>query len=128
MPEKTAAQKLLLKAGKTVRFYAAPPNLEALLGGIPEGVEILGDSSQKAECILAFVKNRQGLEACLDGLKSDLAPGGALWIAYFKGTSKFKTDIHRDSINAYAKTLGMAGIAMISIDQDWSALRLKIPN
>jgi hypothetical protein len=37
-----------------------------------------------------------------------------------------KTDIHRDTINAYAKTLGLEGVAMISIDDDWSALRLKL--
>jgi hypothetical protein len=49
-----------------------------------------------------------------------------LWIAYHKGTSKVKTDIHRDSINAYALTLGMVGVAMIAINDDWAALRLKV--
>jgi hypothetical protein len=37
-----------------------------------------------------------------------------------------KTDINRDTINAYAASLGLQGVAMISIDDDWSALRLKI--
>jgi hypothetical protein len=37
-----------------------------------------------------------------------------------------KTDIHRDTINAYAQTLGLQGVAMISINDDWSALRLKL--
>jgi hypothetical protein len=36
-----------------------------------------------------------------------------------------KSIIHRDSINAYAQTLGLVGVAMISIDDNWSALRLK---
>jgi hypothetical protein len=49
-----------------------------------------------------------------------------LWVTYHKGTSKVKTDINRDTINAYASTLGMQGVAIISIDDDWSALRLKL--
>ena len=47
-------------------------------------------------------------------------------ITYHKGTSKTKTDINRDSINTYAQTIGLVGVAMISIDDDWSALRLKV--
>ena len=58
-------------------------------------------------------------------LKKTLAPGGALWVTYHKGTSKIKTDINRDSINAYAGTLGMQAVAIISVDDDWAALRLK---
>jgi hypothetical protein len=49
-----------------------------------------------------------------------------LWVTYHKGTSKVKTDIHRDMINAYAHSIGLEGVAMISIDEDWSALRLKL--
>ena len=46
-------------------------------------------------------------------------------MTYHKGTSRVKTDINRDTINAYAHSLGLEGVAMISIDEDWSALRLK---
>jgi hypothetical protein len=59
-------------------------------------------------------------------LKSVLAPKGALWVTYHKGTSRVKTDINRDTINDYARSIGLEGIAMISIDEDWSALRLKL--
>jgi hypothetical protein len=48
-----------------------------------------------------------------------------LWVSYHKGTSKVKTDINRDTINAYANSLCLQGVAIISIDDDWSALRLK---
>jgi hypothetical protein len=36
------------------------------------------------------------------------------------------TDINRDIIAAYTRTIGMVGVAMISIDDTWSVLRLKI--
>jgi hypothetical protein len=62
----------------------------------------------------------------LPRLKGLMAPKGMLWVTYHKGTSKVKTDIHRDMINAYAHSIGLEGVAMISIDEDWSALRLKL--
>jgi len=37
-----------------------------------------------------------------------------------------KNDINRDTINTYAHTIRLEGVAMISIDEDWSALRLKL--
>ena len=46
-------------------------------------------------------------------------------VTYYKGTSRVKTDINRDTISAYTHSVGLEGVAMISIDDDWSALRLK---
>ena len=54
-----------------------------------------------------------------------LAPNGMIWVAYHKGTSPVKTDINRDSIWAYARTIGMDAVAQVSINDDWSAVRLK---
>ena len=126
MSEKTVAEKLLIKPGKKVLFVNAPQDLAELLGSLPAGVIMLNEASEPADIILAFIKNRQELEEQLANLKAALDPKGALWITYYKGTARIKTNIHRDSINAYAKTLGLTGVMMISVDQDWSALRLKI--
>jgi hypothetical protein len=38
---------------------------------------------------------------------------------------KVKTDINRDIIYKCALTLGSRGVAMISVDETWSALRLN---
>ncbi len=58
--------------------------------------------------------------------KASLKPGGLLWLTYPKGTSQFKVDINRDSIRAYAESNGFKTVAMISVDETWSALRLKV--
>jgi hypothetical protein len=55
-------------------------------------------------------------------LKAD----GLFWVTYPKGTSKIKADVNRDSIAAYAKSIGLQAVTMISIDDTWSGLRLKI--
>jgi len=49
-----------------------------------------------------------------------------LWVSYYKGTSKVKTDINRDMIYAYAHTIGLDGVGLVSIDDTWSAMRFKL--
>ncbi len=49
-----------------------------------------------------------------------------IWVTYYKGSSKNASDIHRDTINSFGMQHGLQGVAIVSIDQDWSALRLKI--
>ena len=126
MPEKTVAEKLLFKPGKKILIVSPPEGMDALLGPLPAGIELLTEASVPADIILVFVRDRREMEAQLPRLKATLHPKGALWVAYYKGSARVATDIHRDSLNAYAGTLGMTGVAIISIDQDWSALRLKV--
>jgi hypothetical protein len=82
-------------------------------------VTVVKALTQPVDLIQLFVANRRELEEQLPRLKAALKPDGMLWITYHKGTSRIKTDINRDSINAYAQTIGLVGVAMISIDDDW---------
>jgi hypothetical protein len=125
MSDKSIAQKLMLKEGRKVLIVNAPKGYAATLGALPLGVAVSNKPAGPADVIQVFVANRKELEAQLGKLKTLLTPGGMLWVTYYKGTAKTKTDINRDSINAYAQTMGLQGVAMISIDDDWSALRLK---
>ncbi len=126
MSVKSIAEKLMMKAGRSVLLVNAFPGYTDLLGLLPENPIFKQETSTKVDIIQLFAKSRLELEKHLPGVNSSLKPGGIIWVTYPKGTSKLAGDIHRDSINAYAKTLGMVGVAIVSIDQDWSALRLKI--
>ncbi len=131
MPEKTAAEKLLLKPGQQVRVINPPADLVVLLGSLPQGIRILDDSADaeslvKADVTIFFADGKTDLVTLLPGLRAAFSSQTILWVAYHKGTSRVKTDINRDSINAYANTLGLQGVSMISINEDWSALRLKV--
>jgi agmatine/peptidylarginine deiminase len=126
MSDKSIAQKLSIKPGYKFLLVNPPQGYLVVLGELPTEAILLSDSSCMVETIQVFVANRAELEAQLPRLKELMAPKGMLWVTYHKGTSKVKTDIHRDTINAYAKTLGLEGVAMISIDEDWSSLRLKL--
>jgi hypothetical protein len=126
MSDKPIVQRLSLKPGYKFLLFNPPAGYTAVMGELPAGVQLLGETNTPVEAIQVFVRNRQELEALLPRLKQQMAPMGMLWVTYHKGTSKVKTDINRDTINAYAQTLGLQGVAMISIDEDWAALRLKL--
>ncbi len=128
---KGAAEKLMIRPGRRVRVVNPPEDLISLLGSLPDGVAILDDTAGPdallpSDIILLFARSRTDLETLLPGLRTALTPGGMIWVAYHKGTSGIKTDINRDSINAYAQTIGLQGVAMVAINSDWAALRLKV--
>jgi hypothetical protein len=126
MSDKSIAQKLFIKPGNKFLLIDPPAGYLTQMGELPEGTIILRDSSCLVEVIQVFVTNRAELIEQLPRLKQLLAPKGMIWVTYHKGTSKVKTDINRDTINTYAHTIRLEGVAMISIDEDWSALRLKL--
>jgi len=130
MSAKTVAEKLLIKPGKSLLVVNPPDNLNEVLGPLPEGVAITvyanpTEGSGLFDVVLAFIANRSVLESQLLDLSKLVQPKGIFWLAYTKSSSKVKADINRDSIWAYAKPLGMDGVAMVSLDEDWSGFRLK---
>jgi hypothetical protein len=125
MPEKTVAEKLLMRPGYRVAIVNPPSGYLDLTGKLPEKATKVELTAGNLDFIQAFVTSRKELEESLSGLKAALKRDGLLWVTYPKGTSKAKTDINRDSINAYAQTAGLQGVAMISVDDTWSALRLR---
>jgi hypothetical protein len=125
MSEKSVAQKLGLKEGKTILLLNPPKPGTKLLGKMPRGASIAEAEDGPFPLILAFVSNRAVMVKMLELCKPKLADGGALWLAYAKGTSPVAADINRDSIREYVESIGLTTVAAISIDDDWSALRLK---
>jgi hypothetical protein len=126
MSDKSIAQKLFIKPGSKFLLVNPPEGYSNRMGNLPEGTILLSDSSCLVEAIQVFIANRKELETQLPQLKELLAQKGMLWVTYHKGTSEVKTDINRDTINAYAHSIGLEGVAMVSIDDNWSALRLKL--
>ena len=122
MSEKTIADKMYLKNAKSLAILngAVHPRLVEQL---PQSLVV--DDDTPADVVLMFALNRDELVNLLPQALTRLGEKGSLWIAYLKQAASKATDINRDSINAYAKENGVTGVAMISMDIDWSALRLK---
>jgi len=124
MPDKSVFDKLQLKPGRRMLLINPPAGYLEKAGEVPPGAELVTEP-QEASLIQVFLRTQVELEDALTRYALLVQAGGMLWVTYPKLTSALKSDIHRDTINAYAQQNGWIGIAMISIDADWSALRLK---
>jgi hypothetical protein len=122
MNEKTVADKMFLRNAKSMVILNGAAHPAAVAQMPPELVK---DGEGPADVVMMFSMNRKDLERDLPTAKERLGDKGSLWVAYLKQTASKATDINRDTINAYLKENGITGVAMISIDGDWSALRAK---
>ncbi|MBI4294643.1 MAG: DUF3052 family protein [Chloroflexi bacterium] len=125
MSDKPVTQKLLIKENCKALIVNEPEDYRSTLGELPQNATLLSMSTEPVDLVQVFVTSSQELEARLPGLKKALKPKGILWVTYPKGTSKTKANINRDSIREYARSIGLEAIAMVSVDETWSALRLK---
>lgn len=126
MSSNTLAEKLHIKPGMKVSFFNAPDNIRQLLGPLPFDIELVDPVEAKdLDFLLAFIENRKMLEQSLMSLVKKVKRNGALWLAYHKSTSSTDTGINRDSISNFAHTKNFKGVAMISLNEDWSGYRLK---
>lgn len=125
MSDKSVAQKLLIGENYKALLINEPEDYKSILGELSQNVTLLSNSTQPVDWIQVFVTLKKELEAKLSRLKMLLKPNGSLCVSYPKGTSKIKMDINRDTIREYAQSIGLESVAMVSVDNTWSALRLK---
>ncbi|MCC7598410.1 DUF3052 family protein [Janthinobacterium sp. FW305-129] len=123
MPEKTVAEKMYVKNAKALAVLNDCGEHAALLAQLP--AERRASEGERADWLLLFARSRTELEQFLPAAQARLAPGGTVWVAYRKGGIKAGSDIHRDAIRDFAQSVGLDSVAMVAIDSEWSALRLK---
>jgi hypothetical protein len=76
--------------------------------------------------ILIFVKNISEVENATPVALHNLTADGILWFCYPKKSSKnYKSDLTRDQGWKILNDSGLYGIRMVSIDDDWSAMRFR---
>ena len=122
MSDTTVIKKLRVKPGNRMLILNAPHRapLDA-----PQDVDLTTEPGGDVDVVLAFYKTRAELDAELETLKSAMGADGILWVAYPKGTSKVPTDLNRDILRVHLEAEGLQAVAMVAIDDTWSAMRLK---
>ena len=122
MSEKMIAEKMYLKNVKSLAILngAVHPSMVAQLPA-----ELVVGDEEAADVVLMFALNQKELEQWFPVALSRLGDKGSLWVAFLKQSASKATDISRESINSYARDQGVTGVATMSVDLDWSALRLK---
>src|SRR3990172_3388258 len=97
MTNTTLAKKLLIKPGHRILLLNVPERYMGQLSPLPEGAAVDSRLEGKFDCVHLFAQNKAILERDAPEAMAAVKPGGLLWIAYPKGTSKVETDITRDT-------------------------------
>jgi hypothetical protein len=125
MSDKSLAQKLAIKEGFQVLLVRAPEGYAERLGPLPAGAS-LNTPAGPYDVVQLFVATQRELEATLPPLLLLLKPKGYIWVTWHKGGSRVKGEVTRDTIWPFSATIGLQPVSNIAVDDDWSALRLKI--
>ena len=122
MADKTIADKMYLKTAKSLAVINGAVH-SGMVAELPS--EMITEGDAPADVVLVFAMNQKELDQWWPMALQRLGDKGSLWVAFMKHSAPKATDLNRDSIFAFAKEHGVTGVALISMDADWSAVRLK---
>lgn len=111
-------KKLGLKPEARSYFVDAPTGYVRRLGAEPSR-RLTGP----LDFIQAFAHSRASLERRLPALSKALAPDGALWISWPKGSSGVKTDLNENGVRELGLANGMVDVKVCAVDDTWSGLK-----
>ena len=116
-------KKLWFKAQSPVLVLQAPAEFKKILEDMGE---VHSAAKGKYSFVLAFVKSLAEGEKLAKRVKKSLEDGCVFWVAYPKGTSKrYQSNYQRDTGHALMAKHGFNGASLVSINEDWSAMRFK---
>lgn len=125
MSQAPLARKLGIKPGFKVLVHQPPEVFINSLSPLPDGAALALEGQGPSDVVICFVRNRADVEQDGPRMLSAARPRAIVWFAYPKKSSKLKTDIHRDAGWDALTTAGWEGVAMVAIDETWSALRFR---
>lgn len=122
MSDQTNAEKLQIKDDDLVWVISTNDEEAALLDPLPSGAETVDEPVDSMSAVIMFVEDRLALVTQLDEILPQLGSTPVIWIAFPKGN---RSDINRDSIWELIGEYGWQLVSNVSLDDDWSAVRLK---
>jgi hypothetical protein len=120
--EKSVAEKAHVKPGTTIAVLNPVAGVVESLG-LPDDVTFVG--SGEAQLVFLFVSTCAELEAQMPPAVSGLAPGAAIWVFYRKGSKAAGLDMSRNSVWTVAERMDLRPLGLVSVDDTWSAFRLR---
>jgi hypothetical protein len=125
MMDSRIARKLMIRPGHRIKAVNSPGAYADLLGGLPEGAQIVPESADEADVVHVFVRDRAELADSWPAVVVGLRPDTTLWISYPKRGPGVDTDINRDRGWGIVRGAGFDPVSQIAIDDVWSALRWR---
>jgi hypothetical protein len=119
------AKKLGIKPQMRMRILAAPDLYHELLEPLPDGVGIASANDEPFTFVQLFATSAADLSLYAPNLLKAADEKTLVWIAYPKIGSRLEGELSRDKIRAILRDLGWRAVAIIAIDEVWSALRFR---
>jgi hypothetical protein len=120
-------KKLGIKVGMSIALLNAPPDIDTVLGELPDGVTTSRRLTGHRDLVLIFITRQVDLASRLASLTAAIAPNGMIWVAWPKRASKIDTDMTEDVIrDIVLPSSGLVDVKVCAIDQVWSGLKLVI--
>ena len=129
MADTPLTKKLAIKPGYKLLILNAPDGYIGSLNPLPEGATIHTSMAGASgfDFVQVFVRSKADVNTSARSAIGVLKPGGLLWFAFPKKTSKIKTDVARDVGWDTLTDMAYGPVTAIAIDDTWSALRFR-PN
>lgn len=123
----TTATKLGIPAGERAVLMGRPLS-DAVALGLADIVTSAG--AEASTVVILATESVNDVITKAEAASDAVAAGGRFWIAYQKGASRKSTGdgepaLHRDTLQAALAELGMNGVTLISLNETWSAMRVK---
>ena len=118
----SVVQKARLKPGTSIAVVNPQPSVVESLGLSDDTAFV---EPADAQLVLVFVSTRDELEALVPTTVAELAGGASMWVLYRKGSRSAGLDMSRDDVWAVAERLDMRPLGLLSVDETWSAFRLR---
>jgi hypothetical protein len=127
----TVAEKLGITSGTVIGVDGHPlDEVAALLGDLPSDARVERRAGSSVDQLILAADGLEDLALMLDGAWTLIQPQGRLWVWYRKGANRARTQgsavpLHRDTLQALLAEHGMDGVTLISVNDTWSAMRIK---
>jgi hypothetical protein len=120
------AKKLLLHKAKRILILNQPVGyIERLQGELTDNPELFTEPTGDVDLVHLFVKDSEELKQWLGVTLRSVQHDGLIWVSYPKKSSKMKSDLNRDILVSLLHEVGHEGVSLISIDDTWSAMRVR---
>ncbi len=126
MTDEKLQKKLHIKPGMRALVLNAPDAFLAAVQPLPDGslADII-PTGGRYDYLHLFAQNRDELAQFGPIALATAQPDALFWISYPKQSAGLDTDLNRDAGWALINDAGYRGIAQVSIDDTWSAVRFR---
>jgi len=119
------ARKLGMKPGMEALIIGAPPDYLNVLAPPPEGVRVSTRAGGMYPFVQVFARRMSDIGKFAPQLWKHAGPNALVWISYPKKTSRSDGDLSRYVIREAMADAGWRAVAIVAIDEVWSALRFR---